>query len=214
MSTQLPTHDSERAISMIEVGRPISELSLLFPIRLNALRFYADFMAHKFEHPSSAGCAICKQPVATHEESYMWQAIVNTRTTALWTFLGMLVALVAHHLVSVFYRVEFTTRHRVCASCARAATGKRRLALVLHYLFFTILIISLFAMVPLTVFLVVMPFVAPETVRMFGRLWLLALFPLSLSIVGFGLCRRLAIPYALRQIGRFPFTVRRVHRIT
>src|ERR1700716_4315895 len=95
--------DSERIRSMIEAGRPLSELALLFPSKLAALHYYAEFMTRKFGRPLSAECASCGESQATHEEVYTWQAIVNTRATILWSFIATALALVVHHIVTRFY---------------------------------------------------------------------------------------------------------------
>jgi hypothetical protein len=206
-------NDSERIQRAIEARRPLSELALLFPNRLDALRYYADYMAQKFEHPRSTSCIMCGHTEAAHEEVYTWEAIVNTRVSIFWSFLVSAVTLLAYHFISWFYRVQFTTRHCFCESCSRMAARKRFLSSGLQFLFFAILITALLAVVPITVFLIAILFVAPELAPRAALLWLLALALLVWSVAGFTFCRRLAIPPTLSEVGRFPFTVKRVQRI-
>jgi hypothetical protein len=205
--------DSERINRAIDAGRPLSEVALLFPRRLDALSYYAKYMASTFEHPLSTNCVRCGQMVATHEETYTWEAIVNTRATILWSFLASTIAIFFHHLVSWSYRVQFATRHCFCEPCARATVRKRLWSFTLQLLFFIFLVLALLAGVPLTVFLLVTLWAAPELVSGFISLWLLALVPLILSVAGFAWCRHLVIPSALKHVGRFPFGLRRVERI-
>lgn len=205
--------DSERINRAIDAGRPLSEVALLFPRRLDAFSYYAKYMASTFEHSLSTNCVRCGQMVATHEETYTWEAIVNTRATIFWSFLASAIAVFFHHLVSWSYRVQFATRHCFCEPCARAAVRKRLWSSALHFLFFILLVLTLLAGVPLTVFLLVTLLAAPELVSRIVFLWLLALVPLILSVAGFAWCRRLAIPSPLKYVGRFPFEVRRVERI-
>ena len=211
MKLSAATSGIERADLLINAGRPLSEIALVFPNRIDALRYYAEFRHREFANPLGSECVACGQK-ATQEEVYTWEAIVNTSTTIFWSFLATSLALAGHRIVAYFHRIQFTTRHRFCSSCARAAKRNRLTSSILHYPLFGLLIISLLAAVPLTVFLAVALFAARDIALKAALLWLLSLGPLALGVAGFSFLRRLAIPAALRQVGRFPFRVFRVKR--
>lgn len=199
--------DFARLSSLIDAGRPLSELVPLFPNRPAAYHGYAEWMATRFGQVSTTACAACGHASPAREEEYRWEATVNTRRTILWSFLVSMLTVLLRTIYTRVYRVRFVTRHRFCAACTQSARRRRWLTHAVRHLCFALLITSLLAIVPLTIFALAMVFAAPDLVPKMILFWLAALLPLSLSVAGVEWCRRFAIPTALRHIGRFPFVL-------
>jgi hypothetical protein len=197
---------NSQADILIERDRPIKELAPLFPSKIAACEYFGGYMTKRHAVPDSR-CAMCSRECQTAPMNFIWRANLHTTMTVLMSLLFTALAVFAHHLYSRWIVVEFTTVHRLCAEC-QDRHKKRRIAMaVLGKVLFAVLMLPLFVTVPMFIFLLVIPFIAPEGFwKMFtGTIFGLAL--LALIILGFELSRRALIPNSLQHIGRFPFSL-------
>jgi hypothetical protein len=193
-----------QAESMIESGRPLKEVALIFPTKIAAYQYFANAMARRFASPTSC-CAMCNRDCDASPVRIRWRANVHTTKTVFFSFLFTAVALFAAHLYSRWVVVEFTTFHRLCLQCQRGHHSRRLAVNILHKALFATLISLLFLTVPLVIFLFAMPFIAPEGTWLMLTGSLVGVGLIALVMWGFEACRSSVIPPPLRQIGRFPF---------
>ncbi len=193
-----------QADSLIESGQPLKKVIPVFSTKVEAYEYFARSMTRRFASPE-AHCAGCGRDCETPAVRFTWRANVHTAKTVLLSFLFTIALLVAGHVFSRCVVVEFTTVHRLCPACQRG-NRRRRLAVGLaHKLLFATMMLLLFGTVPFLVFLVAVPFVAPETTWGFLAGAVSGVSLLALTVWGFEACRRWLIPRSLRQVGRFPF---------
>jgi hypothetical protein len=200
------TMTNPQADGMIESGQPLKDLVPIFPTKIAAYEYFARSMTRRFALPDSH-CVMCGQDSDAPPVKFTWRANVHTTKTLLLSFLFTALALFAAHLYSRWVVIEFATFHRLCPDCQRRYRSRRIVVGITHKVLFALLMLLLFLTVPLIIFLVAMPFIAPEGARSF----------LAMSVVGVGLlavvmwafegCRRSMIPHSLRKIGRFPFVL-------
>jgi len=176
----------------------------MFPTKTAAYEYFARSMSRRFELPDSH-CAMCGRDSEVQPVSFTWRANVHTTKTVLLSFLFAAIALLAAHLYSRWVVVEFTTFHRLCPDCHRRHRSRSIVVGAMHKVLFAMLMLLLFLTVPLVIFLLVMPFIAPEGTRLVLAGSVVGVGLLALVVWGFETCRRSLIPHSLRQIGRFPF---------
>jgi hypothetical protein len=193
-----------QADSLIECGQPLKEMARLFPTKVEAYQYFASSMTRTWSSPDRHCCA-CGRACQEPPMRFTWRANLHTTKTVILSFLFTALALLAHHLYSRWIVVEFTTVHRMCLQCQRRRRIYVVFVAVLHKVLFAILILLLCLTVPAVVFLVAMPFLAPEGIRLFLPASIMGIGLIALVALGFEMCRRLLIPQPLRQVGRFPF---------
>jgi hypothetical protein len=198
------TMTNPQADAMIESGRPLKEIVLLFPNKAVAYEYFGRSMTHQFALRDS-NCAICGRDRDTSTYCFTWRANIHTTKTVFLSFLFTALALFAAHLYSRWVVVEFSTSHRLCQQCQRHHRSRGVIVGIFHKLLFAILMLLLFLTVPLVVFLFAAPFIAPEGIWRMLAGALVGIGLLALVVFGFERCRRSMIPKPLRQIGRFPF---------
>jgi hypothetical protein len=202
---------NEQAERIIENGRPLKELVPLFPDKIAAYKYFANSMTRRFASPDSH-CAMCGRQCETPPVRFTWRANVHTTKTILLSFLLTTLALLAAHLYSRWVVIEFTTFHRLCPDCQHRHRVRSVVVGVIHKGLFAILMLSLFVTVPLVVFLLVIPFIAPEGIWPMLAGSVVGVGLLAHLVWGFETCRRSLIPHSLRQIGRFPFFLCRLNK--
>jgi ABC-type multidrug transport system permease subunit len=200
-----------QADSMIESGRPWNEVAPLFPTKIAAYEYFARSMTRRFASPDSH-CAMCGRDSDAPPVRFTWRANVHTTKTVLLSFLFTAIALFAAHLYSRWVVVEFATFHRLCPDCQRRHRFRSIVIGITHKVLFALLMLLLFLTVPLIIFFVAMPFIAPEGTWRFLALSVIGVGLLALVMWAFEACRRSLIPHSLRQIGRFPFVLYDLHK--
>jgi hypothetical protein len=190
--------------SMIENGKSLKEVIPVFPTKIAAYEYYARYMTQRFASPDKC-CVVCSRSCEDPPVKFSWRANIHTTKTVLLSFLFTALALFAAHLYSRWVVIEFATYHRLCPDCRRRHRLRSILIGIARKVLFTLLMLLLFLTVPLVVFLIAMPFIAPEITWPVLAIAVLGIGLLALNISGFEICRRSQIPHSLRQVGRIPF---------
>jgi hypothetical protein len=196
--------NNPQADSLIEKGRPLKELAELFPDKVSACEYFARSMSARFSSPEPR-CVMCHRTCDEAPVRFNWRANLHNVKTILLSFLYTALAIFAHHLYSRWIVVEFTTVHRLCASCQRRHRHRRVFMAILQKFLFVALILLLILTVPLVIFFFVAMFAAPEGIRVMLAGAVTGLGLLVLVAWAFEGCRKRLIPSSLRGIGRFPF---------
>ena len=176
----------------------------MFPAKTAAYEYFAHSTSRRFAQADSL-CVMCRRECETPPVKFLWRANVHTRKTVLWSFLLSITVLVTHHLYSSCVVVEFSTFHRLCVHCQRRHRWRSIQVAVLHKLLFTAMIVLLFLTVPLVVFLVAIPFIAPELVWRVSGVVLVGVAALATVIWGFEICRKLRFPVRFAGLDGFRF---------
>jgi hypothetical protein len=200
-----------QADSMIESGQPLKEVVPIFPTKIAAYEYFARSMTRRFALPDSH-CVMCGRDSDAPPVRFTWRANVHTTKTVLLSFLFTALALFAAHLYSRWVVIEFATFHRLCPDCQRRHRSRSIVIGITHKVLFALLVLLLFLTVPLIIFFVAMPFIAPEGTWPFLALSVVGIGLLALVMWAFEACRRSLIPHSLRQIGRFPFFLYDLHK--
>jgi hypothetical protein len=182
-----------QADSMIESGQPLKEVVRIFPTKIAAYEYFARSMALRFASPDNH-CAMCGRNTDAPPIRFTWRANVHTTKTVLLSFLFTAIALFAAHLYSRWVVVEFATFHRLCPDCQRRHRFRSIVIGITHKVLFALLMLLLFLTVPLLIFCVAMPFIAPEGAWLFLGLSIVGVSLLLLVLGAFEACRKSLIP--------------------
>jgi hypothetical protein len=202
MNPSAPTNP--QADNILDSDRPLKDLIPLFPDKIAAYGYYAQYMTRRFA-TADPHCADCGRQCDDPPSAFTWRANLHTTKTVLLTFLFNLVALLASSIYSRWMVVQFTTFHRLCPQCQHRHRNHGIIAAVLEKVLFAALILLLILAVPAVIFSFALPFIDPKAtwVALAGAAVGIGL--LTLVVRGFEACRKLLIPPALRRIGRPPF---------
>ena len=196
--------NNHQADELIENGRPLKELTPLFPSRILACEYFARSVSRRFISPESC-CVVCRQYCDVPPVAFTWRANLHNAKTILLSFLVTAVGIFASFLYSRWVVIEFTTFHRLCTSCQLRHRFRIAYIGVLQKALFAVLMLLLFLTVPSVIFFFVAIFVAPEVIRKMLTAAIIGMDFLGLVGWGFDACRKSMIPPSLRLIGRFPF---------
>jgi hypothetical protein len=203
--------NNHQADVLIESGRPLKELTPLFPSRILACEYFARSMSLRFNSPESC-CVLCRQNCDLPPVAFIWRANLHNAKTILLSFLLTAVGIFASFVYSRWVVVEFTTFHRLCTSCQLRLRFRSTYIGVLQKALFAVLMLLLFLTVPVVIFFFVAIFGAPEGMRKTLAGGIIGMGFLVLVGWGFEACRKAMIPPSLRLIGRFPFFLRGIRK--
>ncbi|GEM_PF-5038899 len=137
-----------------------------------------------------------------------WTAMVYKTNWMIWSLIISLFSMVLGFTVEKSLTVSFTSHHRISPKCYRSIKTRQAIFNIFNPLFFGVMILLIFLIVPLVVFAAYLSWQAGAM----GMILFAVAFVL-VSILLLGLIRILAtipnliLPSKLRKIGRRPFTV-------
>ncbi len=201
--------DIDRIDSSLDAGRPLSELTELFPNQLEALHYYARWAQHRHLE-AGCKCELCGRDEKVRERVCSWQTIVHHNSAVPHSVLTTAVAIFGPQIMTKCHRVPFQSHHAICSPCSGRLKVRRGFAQFLRYLFFAVMFVSLFV-AAITSVMMMATALQPGGVdrTMVGGL-LTSLSALGVCGIVFAYCRRLSIPGGLREIGKYPFTLESV----
>jgi hypothetical protein len=201
--------DIDRIDSTLDAGRPLSELTELFPNQLEALHYYARWAQHRHLQVGCK-CELCGREEKVHERVCSWQTIVHPDSTVPHSVLTTAVSIFGAHIVTKCHRVHFQSHHAICGSCSRGLKVRRGAAQFLRYLFFAVMFVALFVAVVTSVMMIATALQPGGMDRtMMGGL-VTSLGALGVCGLVFAYCRYLSIPAGMRETGKYPFSLESV----
>ena len=178
---------------------------------VDSLHGYAEARAQQFDVSTvdrSDRCAVCAQSNAI-PRALRWRAITHDKASGTFAIIAFLLG----YVTTKHVEIRMTTHHRLCPKCARTCRTRITITAVGKNFLFGILLLLLFPVVPLTVFLISAPFIAPDQVAGFGRLWIPAAAVTGFFYLLLRMMRRESLPGRLKTVARYPFEPIAVERL-